>query len=346
MFKRTPIITVVLLIFAMVLSLALLGGCQKAAQPPGNDDTPPEPTSKMGDIYFSGATMGGGGNWDMIGTGLGKIIKEEIPESRITFVPAEGVANVITLSKGEADIGFTSSVMAFLGFHGSEPYKEKLDGIRGLASLYDAPIQFVVLESVPIDSLDELASKKPKIRIAVGDPGSTNELETRLLLESVGVTFADIESWGGTVVHKGFGEAGAMMSDGLIDAICSSGRTMSFIQEVSLKTKLKMVSMSEATVQYMVDNLGLDTATIEKGTYNFVTEDMISCGHTTIIACSKDMPEEDIYKLTKALVENVDQIAKIHSNCQYLTAEAMAKGLGAPLHPGAEKYYKEANLIK
>ena len=96
----------------------------------------------------------------------------------------------------------------------------------------------------------------------------------------------------------------------------------------------------------MVKKYGYSAEIIPTGAYNFVTEDTPTFAHRVVLGTRTGVPEDDIYQITKALVENLDYIHAIHKNLAIITPEFMATGTGVPLHDGAAKYYKEKGAIK
>ncbi|MGI6552358.1 MAG: TAXI family TRAP transporter solute-binding subunit [Bacillota bacterium] len=347
MFSRNQkLLTIGLVVLLIAGLLVGCGGNEQSSQDPAQGDQEKKAESILGDIYFVGATQGGGGVWDMVGTGLANVIQQNIPGSRITFVPGEGLANVKTIHKGEGDLGFMHSTMAFAASQGKEPFDAVYDNVRALFSVYDPSMQFVVLKSFPIDSLAELAEKKPAIRLAVGDPGSITELASRALLEEYGITYKDIESWGGSVQYKSMGEAADMMGDRLIDAISITGTApMGALQEVATSQDLKMLSIDKEVVDRIVERYGFSPAVVPKDAYPFLEADVPTFSFRVIIGTPADTPEDDIYQIVKAVGENLDYMHNVHTNLQNLSLEYMAEGTGISLHPGAEKYYREMGVI-
>jgi len=335
--KKLSMFCIVLLCFSIIFI-----GCQSA----DNKSSENGKEEKTLDLYLVGATQGGGGVWDLIGAGLGEAIKQKTP-SRITFVPGEGVSNIVTLAKGEAELGLSHSSVAAAAIRGIEPFDEIIENVATITSLYPATMQFVVLNNVPFNTIEEMKAQKYPVKIAVGDPGSTIELASRRMLEEYGITYEDIEAWGGRVYLKGMGEAANMMSDGLIEVFCSTGTVpMGAIREISANKEVKILPVDKEVVNRLEDKYGYAQAIVPNGVYNFVKSDILSFSSKVILAVPGNMPEEEAYRITKALVENLDYIKSIHANLQELTYEEMASGTGAPLHPGAAKYYKEIGAVK
>ncbi len=297
-------------------------------------------------IYLAGATPGGGGVWDMIGAGLAEAIMRSNKGSSVTVIPGGGVSDVPVVSQKEAELGLTHSVIAVAGVKGIDPFDTEYPNIKGVVSLYPSQLQFIVNPKLGIDSISEIKEKKVPIKIAVGDPGSTGELATKRVLEGYGITYQDIESWGGKVHYKDMGEATSMYGDDIIDAftlltLAPNGP----LQELATNKQVKMLPVDEAVIEKMGEEYGYARDVVPQSAYNFLDKDLPTIGSQTILITNDERSEQEIYQVTKGLVENLDYIRSIHNNLKDLTPEKMVL-TGVELHPGAEKYYKEIGALK
>lgn len=325
---------------ALFLALALLvslAGCS-APQPSGE---------KPLNLNLIGATLGGGGVWDLIAAGVAETITQKLPGSTITSIPGEGVANVVSMHNGEAELGLTHSSVAAAAFRGIDPYSEEITDIRAITGLYGSGLQFIARKELPVNSIRGMIEQKYKIKLAVGNPGSTGELATRRMLQEYGAAYADIEAWGGKIYYKDMSEAADMLGDGLIDAftlltIAPAGP----VREVSSAHAVKMLAVDPEIVAAMTGKYGYMEFAIAKDAYAFLASDIPTFGSQVIIIATDRMPETDAYRITKALVENLEYLHTVHSNLKNLTPEKMASGTGVVLHPGAEKYYREIGAVK
>jgi len=328
------------LILLLILLITLgTAGCGKKSNQPIKENN-------SLNLNLIGATIGGGGVWDLIATGVAETITQKLPGSTITSIPGEGVANVISVHNDEAELGLTHSSVAAAAYMGIDPFDEKINDVKAICALYESGLQFIADKDLPVNSIREMIDSKYKIKLAVGNPGSTGELATNRLLSEYGVSYKDIEAWGGKIYYKDMGEAADMLGDGLIDAftlltIAPAGP----VQEVSNNNDLKMLPVEAEVVKALVDKYGYMDLSIANAAYDFIDEDITTFGSQVIIIANDRMTEEDVYKITKALVDNLDYLHQVHSNLKNLSVEKMAKGTGAPLHPGAEKYYKEAKVL-
>nr|MDQ2703812.1 TAXI family TRAP transporter solute-binding subunit [Pseudomonadota bacterium] len=87
-------------------------------------------------------------------------------------------------------------------------------------------------------------------------------------------------------------------------------------------------------------------ATIPAGTYDGQTEDVSTAAVGNMLVTHSDVSDETAYQMTKQLFENLDRMVAAHAAAQAIKPEAATEGMPVPLHPGAERYYKEKGIIK
>ena len=138
------------------------------------------------------------------------------------------------------------------------------------------------------------------------------------------------------------------VQDGTINACFMLGSlNQAHLQEMVTSAGIKWLSVNPETLKKVAAEAGIQTAIIPGSLYNgAVGRDILALADTVHMICRKDMPEESVYKITKMLCENYEYMHQIQSAWDSLKPETMPKGLVAPLHPGAERYYREAGLIK
>jgi len=329
----------------LVIGLMFIAGCSPKNDAADNNKAPATDGELKFKIYLAGSTPGGGGVWDMIGAGLAEAITRGNKGSSVTVVPGGGVSDVPVVSNGEAELGLTHSVIAVAGEKGIDPFKEKYTNVKGVVSLYTSQLQFMVNPKTGIEKITDIKEKKIAIRIAVGDPGSTGELATKRLLNAYGMTYEDIESWGGKVLFKDMGEAASMFGDGIIDAftlltLAPNGP----LQQVATNKDVRMLPIDEDVIQKMVADYGYSEAIVPQSAYNFLEKDIPSFSSQVVLITSEDRSEQEIYQITKSLVENLDYIRSIHNNLKGLTEKNMLS-TGVELHPGAAKYFREKGVL-
>ena len=144
-------------------------------------------------------------------------------------------------------------------------------------------------------------------------------------------------------------EHGPALCDGKIDGFFYGvGHPSANIQDPTTTCGAKLVPLTGETVDKLVaDNPYYAMATIPGGLYNSNPDDTQTFGVLATLVTSANVPEESVYQLTKAVFENFDEFKSLHPAFANLDPQKMVTdGLSAPLHPGAEKYYKEKGWLK
>ncbi|MEL7568753.1 MAG: TAXI family TRAP transporter solute-binding subunit [Dehalobacterium sp.] len=342
MVKRS-ISLVIMLILALSLIISGCASDQPETQEPNQTSDGNTTAGDSFNLLFAGANPGGGGTWDLVGAGVSECVRRE--GGIVTLTPGEGVANPATVSGKQADMAFCQSVVVNAAIKGNEPYKESYPGIKAIAALYSSAAQILVPTDSGIESFEQIKEKQLPIRIAVDETGSTQELTMKRMLNFYGITYDDIKTWKGNVIYKGFGEATDLMLDNRVDVFGTLTIVpTSSVQEIATSKKLRMLNL-DAVSDKMCNEFGYQPYTIEKGTYDFMTEDVTSFATQVLIIVNADMDDETAYRITKALAENIDYMKTVHNNLSGLTLESLADCSGVELHPGAEKYYKEAGAL-
>jgi uncharacterized protein len=123
----------------------------------------------------------------------------------------------------------------------------------------------------------------------------------------------------------------------------------SFVLDLGSSMPLRMIPVSDAEFAELKKiNAGFVRHTIKAGTYKDqgITEDVVTFQSPTVLTASSKASPEVVYKITKAIIEGRGEFANVVKTMKDITPEEMAQSFGMPLHPGAEKYYREAGLLK
>jgi len=285
---------------------------------------------------------------------IGVQVAEELRKARnlnVNVKSGGALGNVILIDRNKAQFGHSSSGLAFAASQGMEPFKKKLDNIRGLAKIMESSFQLLLLNNVPINSLAELKEKRYPIRLAVGAKGQELELLSRRILEANGITYDDVKSWGGRVEFVDIGDANSLIRDGHLDGVTMlSGLPNASIIEINAAREMKLVSLSDQTISTLVDKFGYVPAVIAGGIYKGIDNDTRTVAGGVVLLTNSTMSDELAYELTKAICSDQARarLATMSGSIKiYLTSEkACATGVGIALHTGAEKYFRETGAIK
>ena len=289
------------------------------------------------------------GGW-YLGMGLvAKAFTDANPEYEVTMLPGSSMSNVAMLQQHKADlaIGMRPSNMAAI--EGRDPFKKAYTNVAAFANLNDtAPLHFVVTKKSGITSIEQFIKEKKKIRLSHGAVGSSEHTYFGWVLEAYGTSYKELKDWGSKLYNNNFDDVVNMMKDGQLDAIVWVGPGESwFFTELVQSVDLVWLPLDEKVIETVSKKYGLTPGTIPahlfKGHVGKEIKTVATCNELLVRA---DMDEDLAYRITKAFITNLDDIRKGNAAWSNCTAEKAGLDTGAPLHPGAAKYYKEVGLIK
>ncbi|MCB1419348.1 MAG: TAXI family TRAP transporter solute-binding subunit [Notoacmeibacter sp.] len=247
------------------------------------------------------------------------------------------VYNVNTIKGGELEFGVAQSDVQDNAYKGIGKFADgKFEGLRSVFSIHPEPFTLVVRKGTGITKFEDLKGKK----VNVGNPGSGQRDTMEVVMAAFGTKMEDFAL---ATELKG-SEMAQALCDGNIDAmIYTIGHPAAAITEAATTCDVELVSVVGAPVDKLIaDNAYYRTAVIPGGTYKGTDGDTTTFGVGATLVSSSDVPEDVVYTLVKAVFENFDDFKKLHPAFANLKeAEMIKDGLSAPLHPGAEKYYKE-----
>jgi len=281
-----------------------------------------------------------GGSWIPLGGAIAELIQKAIPGTNISVLPGGGIANVMGVEEGKADIGFGNSSSSVDGWAGRPPFKAPTKNVRQLANLYPQYFQMVVLDESPIKSVADLKGKA----ISPGPKGHTGELLAQQVLQVYGLSYKEMSK----VHHVHYSDSVNLMKDGHADAFIL-GTTIpgSSILDLATTKKIRLLSLPDDKIKELQKmNEGYIKRIIPAGTYPGVNYDVQTVGYFTHLVISAKLSDDLVYKITKVISENVARLADVVKDMKGVTAKDLALDIGLPFHPGALKYYKEVGAIK
>ncbi len=230
----------------------------------------------------------------------------------------------------------------------SGSYKALMGGLSGVCTVNLMTRKFA--ETNGITSLDEVFEKKLPIRIGCSNVGSMDAECVNLMLEYYGIDEETLKSWGGSVTHGAGSDISDMMADGNIDFYLDhTSQNGSTVAEIAMTQDVIFNQWSEDMIDWFIKEKGFQRVTIPAGSFKGQDQDIIWPGSPDCIFVKADMSDDLAYTITKVLCENRDLLA---SKYESLNVWDVSKAWeserigGNELHPGAEKYYKEAGYIK
>jgi len=292
-----------------------------------------------------------GGSWYATVEAMAECVRRTYPGSVVTVLPGDSAGNLKRVQRELVEMGIATSVETIKAVKGEDPFTEKHTDISAIAvGWFLTSFQMTVLDKTPVTSLEDLKNKKYPIRISVNTRGSGMELISKVGLEAAGITYKDIEAWGGKIHFLASGATIPLYDDGRLDgdAGLAAGPPDPGKMRVSNTHKLRLLPLTEDQIKKAIQSLpGTFRYVMPKGIYNFMDKDVPTFTATSVLYVHKKFPETVAYQITRSIAENVDYLRKVNINLQNLKKEELAEtSLGIPFHPGAVKYYKEKGLIQ
>ena len=289
--------------------------------------------------FINVLTGGTSGVYYPLGVALAKIYGDNIEgvQTQVQSTKAS-VENLNLLQQGRGEIAFALGESVQNAWAGNEEagFPGKLEKLRAIAAIYPNFVQIVASAESGITDLEGLKGKS----LSVGAPASGTELNARAIFEAAGMSYDDL----GKTEYLPFGESVELIKNRQLDAtLQSAGLGVASIKDLAISIPTTIVAVPAE----IAEKLGAPfiAETIPAGTYEGQAEDVPTVAITNILVTHEDVSEEVAYQMTKQLFENLDEMVAAHAAAQAIAADKGAKGLPIPLHPGAERYYKENGLM-
>jgi hypothetical protein len=291
------------------------------------------------ETFINILTGGQSGVYYPLGVSLEAIFAKAVPDARPSVQSTKAsVENLNLIQAGKGEIAFTLGDSLGLAVAGNADagFANPLDKLRTIGAIYPNYVQIVASQESGIKTIADLKGK----RVSVGAPKSGTELNARAIFNAAGISYEDL----GKVEYLPFGESVELMKNRQLDAtLQSAGLGVSSIRDLSSSVPITVVEIPADIVEKVGSPYLAET--IPAGTYEGQDADVATAAIQNYLVTSSDVPDDVVYAMTKAIFENLDQMAAAHAAAKAINVEAAAKDPAAPLHPGAERYYKEAGAM-
>ncbi|WP_250958688.1 TAXI family TRAP transporter solute-binding subunit [Rhizobium sp. CG5] len=290
--------------------------------------------------FINVLTGGTSGVYYPLGVALSKIYGDNIAgvTTQVQATKAS-VENLNLLQAGRGEIGFSLGDSVQMAWDGNKEagFPGKLDKLRGIAGIYSNYIQIVASQESGIKTLADLKGKS----LSVGAPKSGTELNARAILTAAGMSYGDL----GRAEYLPFAESVELIKNRQLDAtLQSAGMGVASIRDLATSLKINVVAVPKADVE----KIGAPylPAIIPAGTYEGQTEDVETAAVGNFLITHEGVSEETAYQMTKLLFENLPALTAAHAAAKAIDVKKAIDGMPVPLHPGAERYYKEVGVLK
>jgi TRAP transporter TAXI family solute receptor len=291
--------------------------------------------------FINVLTGGTSGVYYPLGVALTQLYNKAIPEAKTAVQATKASAeNLNLLQAGRGEVAFSLGDTFNEAWKGNEEagFKTPLKKLRTLAAIYPNYIHFLASADSGIKSLADLKGK----RVSVGAPKSGTELNSRDILKAVGMSYKDL----GKVEYLGYSESVELIKNRQLDAtLLSSGLGVAAVRDLATAVKIVVIPIP-ADVVAKIGEAAYTTGVIPANTYNGQTTDVPTVTVQNYLVTHEGVPVDTVYKKTKVMFENLDAMVAAHAAAKAINPKTAGIGSPVPLHPGAEKYYREAGLIK
>lgn len=285
-------------------------------------------------------TGGTSGVYYPLGMSLSDLYGERIEGSttsvRATKASVENL-NLLQIARGQLAFALGDSVADAWKGNEDAGFRAPRDRLRAIAGIYPNYIQIVASQASGIRSLEDLRGK----RISVGAPRSGTELNARAIFKAAGLSYKDM----GQVEFKPYAESVELIEKGQLDAtLQSAGLGMAAIRELAERMPITFVAIP----QQVVSRIGgaYQPGIIPAGTYKGQASDVTTATITNLLVSQTSVSDDLAYQMTRLLFENLGRLAEAHPAAKDIQLERATNGLPIPLHPGAERFYREVGVLK
>lgn len=327
--------------FLLVTVCLLIVGCgTKQPQQPGNAV---QSSANKQTKYVSIGTSGSGGTYGAVGTAMTKVINDHTNiVSNVEATAGGGNANIRLLGSKQLTFGIATTEAGYSAYRKEGTFaKDDCTNVRTVLFGLENQMHIIVPKESRVQSVSDLRG------LRIGTVSSANaEMYVPQVLEAYGISKNDVK-----IVLLSTGESAEALKDGNVDAVMGAviGPSSAYM-DLAVSRPVRFLSISEDKIKFLSDKYPyyLPT-TIKAGTYKGQDADVKAISIYSALYTHNDVPEDVVYEVTKALLENNDELTKIHPAGASFSLENQKPFLTRgeiipPLHPGTIKYYSEKGI--
>jgi len=288
-------------------------------------------------VILTGSTSG---VYYPLGNALSGIFLKSIPGVRSSVQVTQGsIENLKLLHDGDGELAFSLGDTVTAAWKGSKEagFASPLGKLRGVAAIYRNYVQIVVSEASGIKTLADLKGK----RVSVGPKQSGTELNARAIFGAAGLSYSDFAR----TDYLPFGQSAKLIERGNLDAtLQSAGLGVDSIRQLATSVPIKLLKIPREVVAKVGDPTFVPDV-IQGRTYEGQSENVETAAIVNFLITREGLGQDTVYAMTKAVFGNLDQLVQIHPAAAGISLGKAATGVPLPLHPGAERYYKEMGIL-
>lgn len=251
--------------------------------------------------------------------------------------------NINLVNLGDVDLAIAQNDIAHYALNGELFWDKPQTNFKAIGRLWPELIQIAVAADNPAETIADFKGQT----ISVGAPGSGNEANVRQTFGAYGLykegKYVDFKP-----LFLSYAETVSHFKDRQVDGFqFSNAAPNSGIQEIVTSQPLKFIEIKGEKRDEIIKQYPFYApAIIPANTYKNQPNDVETIGVQACLFVNADVGEEEVYTITKALYENLEEIGEAHAKGKEISLEHALDGLTVPLHPGAERYFREVGVLK
>ncbi len=308
----------------------------------------PAPASAQ-TVEWRGGSIGGG--WYTIVSGAAKLLEDKIPGMTIKAVPGGGAANPVAVQQGQAQLAMSIDIFASMAASGTGTYQGRppADKLRMIGQSFgDTPYHFIRAPGQTMD-IATLFKEGRNIRFGGANNGATDEIALRWLLAVYGQTYDSLRARGWRFQLAAYGDLAAAYRDGQLDyAFFALGLPGSAVVDMATGRDGEILDIPQDVMDAFKQRHGMGSGVIPAGTYPRFqgNREVKTLVMATTLVTSSDVSDDIVYKITKAICENIPELPRIHGSLKDYRCETAIANRPVPVHPGALRYYRERGWVQ
>jgi TRAP transporter TAXI family solute receptor len=281
------------------------------------------------------ATASPGGPYLAYGQGLARILSRELGQE-VTAQSTQGPAqNIVLLERKQATLAFITTGVGLQAWNGSDWTKgTQYRSMRVIFPMYDTAFQFVAAKRLHVNWLDDLA----RLQIGAGPRAATAGVYLPMIFKTLDIKAS---------VHFGAWESmTSQLRSGDLDGIVfGTGFPTPALTDLIAAEPLDFVQPSADQIASIRKTLPeISRSTVPAQTYPTQERDYPTIGLFNFAVVHKDLPDDLVYKIVKTVFDNREELVKAQSSAKETVPANIGRDAVLPLHPGAERYYREIGI--
>ena len=300
-------------------------------------------------VEWRGGSIGGG--WYTIVSGAAKLLEDKVPGLTIKAVPGGGAANPVAVQQGQAQLAMSIDIFAAMAASGTGTYQGRppADKLRMIGQSFgDTPYHFIRAPGQTMD-IATLFKEGRNIRFGGANNGATDEIALRWLLAVYGQTYDSLRARGWRFQLAAYADLAAAYRDNQIDyAFFALGLPGSAVVDMATGRDGEILDIPQDVMDAFKQRHGMGSGVIPAGTYPRFhgNREVKTLVMATTLVTSSDVSEDIVYKITKAICENIPELPRIHGSLKDYRCETAIANRPVPVHPGALRYYRERGWVQ